>query len=83
MTCRGGPVCAEFYTERRTWVDVKTLPKHVRDSFLAAEDADFYEHHGLDWLGIIRSGIKNLIPGGMKSGRTLIDFCCAMLQILK
>lgn len=73
VTCRGGPVCAEFYTERRTWVDVKTLPKHVRDSFLAAEDADFYEHHGLDWLGIIRSGIKNLIPGGMKSGASTIS----------
>ena len=73
VTCRGGPVCAEFFTERRTWVDVKTLPKHVRDSFLAAEDADFYEHHGLDWLGIIRSGIKNLIPGGMKSGASTIS----------
>ena len=73
VTCRGGPVCAEFYTERRTWVDVKTLPKHVRDSFLAAEDADFYEHHGLDWLGIIRSAIKNLKPGGLKSGASTIS----------
>lgn len=73
VTCRGGPVCAEFFTERRTWVDVKTLPKHVRDSFLAAEDADFYEHHGLDWLGIVRSAIKNLKPGGLKSGASTIS----------
>jgi len=73
VTCRGGATCAEFFTERRTWVDVKTLPKHVRDAFLAAEDADFYEHHGLDWVGIARSAIKNLKPGGMKSGASTIS----------
>ncbi len=73
VTCRGGATCAEFFTERRTWVDVKTLPKHVRDAFLAAEDADFYEHHGLDWIGIARSAIKNLKPGGMKSGASTIS----------
>ncbi|MBL8918595.1 MAG: PBP1A family penicillin-binding protein [Myxococcaceae bacterium] len=73
VTCRGGAICAEFFTERRTWVDVKSLPKHVRDAFLAAEDADFYEHHGLDWIGIARSAIKNLKPGGMKSGASTIS----------
>ena len=73
VTCRDGQLCAEFYTERRTWVDVTTLPKHVRDSFLAAEDADFYQHDGLDYLGIIRSALKNLKPGGMKSGASTIS----------
>ncbi len=73
VTCRAGPVCAEFFTERRTWVDVKTLPAHVRDAFLAAEDADFYQHQGLDWFGIARSAIKNLKPGGMKSGASTIS----------
>ncbi len=73
VTCRGGATCAEFFTERRTWVDVKSLPPHVRDAFLAAEDADFYQHHGLDWLGIIRSAVKNLKPGGMKSGASTIS----------
>jgi penicillin-binding protein 1A len=73
VTCRGGSTCAEFFTERRTWVDVKSLPKHVRDAFLAAEDADFYDHHGLDWVGIARSAIKNLEPGGMKSGASTIS----------
>src|SRR5688572_2859377 len=42
--CKGGVVCAEFYRERRTWVDVTKLPEHVKFSFLAAEDADFYQH---------------------------------------
>lgn len=73
VTCRGGATCAEFFTERRTWVDVKSLPKHVRDAFLAAEDADFYQHGGLDFVGIVRSAVKNLKPGGMKSGASTIS----------
>ncbi|MGV3625340.1 MAG: penicillin-binding protein 1A [Archangium sp.] len=73
VTCRDNTICAEFYVERRTWVDVRTLPPHVRDAFLAAEDADFYSHQGLDYLGIIRSAVKNLRPGGMKSGASTIS----------
>lgn len=73
VQCRDGSTCAEFYVQRRTWVDITTLPKHVRDAFLAAEDADFYQHQGLDYLGIIRSAVKNLKPGGMKSGASTIS----------
>jgi penicillin-binding protein 1A len=73
VLCVDGQVCAEFFSERRTWVDITTLPKHVRDAFLAAEDADFYSHAGLDWLGILRSTIKNLKPGSMKTGASTIS----------
>ncbi len=73
VACRTGQVCAEFFTERRTWVDVRTLPKHVKDAFLAAEDADFYSHQGLDYVGILRSAVKNLRPGGLKSGASTIS----------
>lgn len=73
VACRDGSLCAEFYLQRRTWVDVTKLPKHVRDAFLAAEDADFYTHDGLDYLGILRSAVKNLKPGGMKSGASTIS----------
>ncbi len=52
---------------------MQTLPKHVRDSFLAAEDADFYQHDGLDYFGIVRSALKTLRPGGMKSGASTIS----------
>ena len=81
VNCRDGSICAEFYKERRTWVDVTKLPKHVRESFLAAEDADFYSHSGLDYAGILRSAVKNLKPGGMKSGASTISqqACRALL----
>jgi penicillin-binding protein 1A len=73
VTCSDGAVCAEYFTQRRTWVDITKLPKHVADSFLAAEDADFYSHAGLDWVGIARSSFKNLVPGRMKSGASTIS----------
>jgi len=72
VTCADGSICAEFYNERRTLVRIEDLPKHVRDAFLAAEDADFYKHEGLDPFGITRAAIKNLIPGSRKSGASTI-----------
>jgi penicillin-binding protein 1A len=82
VTCRDGSVCAEFFVQRRTWVDVTKAPKHVRDAFLAAEDADFYQHQGLDYVGIARSALKNLKPGGMKSGASTISQQACRLLLL-
>lgn len=82
VTCKDGSTCAEFYVQRRTWVDITKAPKHVRDSFLAAEDADFYQHQGLDYLGIVRSALKNLRPGGMKSGASTISQQACRLLLL-
>src|SRR5215472_1208810 len=46
VTCADGNVCAEYFLERRTLVHATTLPAHVRNAFLAAEDADFYNTKG-------------------------------------
>ncbi len=74
VTCADGKVCAEFFRERnrRTLVRIEDMPKHVRDAFLAAEDADFYKHEGLDFFGITRAAIKNVLPGYRKSGASTI-----------
>jgi penicillin-binding protein 1A len=73
VTCKDGVVCAEFYRERRTWVDVTKLPDHVKYSFLAAEDADFYQHKGLDYLGMARAMLKALRPGSRAGGASTIS----------
>ena len=65
--------CAEFFRERRTWVDITTVPPHVKNAFLAAEDADFYQHDGLDFLGIVRAGLKALRPGKRAGGASTIS----------
>jgi penicillin-binding protein 1A len=72
VTCADGKVCAEYFLERRTLVDAAALPAHVRNAFLAAEDADFYRHEGLDYLGMVRAGIKALLPGGHLTGASTI-----------
>src|SRR5262249_55390452 len=43
-----GTMLGEFYVERRYLVPLDRIPNHVRLSFLAAEDADFYRHPGVD-----------------------------------
>ncbi|WP_205525577.1 penicillin-binding protein 1A [Pyxidicoccus trucidator] len=72
VTCADGSLCAEFAHERRTLIRVEDLPPHVRYAFLAAEDADFYKHQGLDPFGMARAAVKNLIPGSRKSGASTI-----------
>jgi penicillin-binding protein 1A len=72
VTCEDGSVCAEYFRERRTNVDTRLLPAHVRFAFLAAEDAEFYTHEGLDYLGMGRAVLKALLPGGHMTGASTI-----------
>src|SRR5512141_1395497 len=43
-----GSLIGEFYTERRYLVPLERVPSHLLKAFLAAEDARFYEHGGVD-----------------------------------
>src|SRR5690348_12869947 len=43
-----GTLIGEFYVERRYLVPLARVPMHVRLAFLAAEDAEFYRHRGVD-----------------------------------
>ncbi|MBT6116946.1 MAG: penicillin-binding protein 1A [Rhodospirillaceae bacterium] len=55
-----GRLLAEFATEKRVFVPIEAIPKRVIDAFLAAEDADFYEHPGVNPLSIARAALQNL-----------------------
>jgi penicillin-binding protein 1A len=72
VRCADGSVCAEYYLERRTVVPIGSLPQHVRNAFVAAEDADFYKHQGLDPVGMARAAVKSLLPGGRVTGASTI-----------
>ena len=62
-----GVVLAEFGEERRSLVKLTEVPKHVRQAILAAEDANFYEHSGVDWVAALRAAYTNTV-GGPRSG---------------
>lgn len=67
-----GSVISELFTERRTVVKVGDLPAHVKLAVLAAEDANFYEHTGLNYLGIARAFWVNLRHSKTKQGASTI-----------
>ncbi|MEY4668881.1 MAG: hypothetical protein RL518_1580 [Pseudomonadota bacterium] len=67
-----GSLMAEFYSERRYPVKFADVPDVVRKAFLAAEDASFYSHHGIDPVSILRAVIKNMQSGAVKQGASTI-----------
>ncbi|MBV9103111.1 MAG: PBP1A family penicillin-binding protein, partial [Candidatus Eremiobacteraeota bacterium] len=52
---RDGTLLATLYRENRIWIPIDRIPKMVRDAFIATEDRNFYQHHGVDFGGIIRA----------------------------
>ncbi len=69
---RDGEVIGEFYIERRIVVPLQRMPEHLVNAFIAAEDAKFFEHKGIDYLGILRALYKNLKSGRIVQGGSTI-----------
>lgn len=67
-----GSLVGEFYLERRIVVPVNQMPRKLIQAFVAAEDASFYQHKGIDYLGIVRAAVKNVISMRKKEGASTI-----------
>ena len=63
---------AYWYKERRWPVPISRMPDRLVQAFLAAEDARFYEHPGIDFMGVIRAILKNVEAGGIVQGASTI-----------
>ena len=61
----------EFGEERRSVMQLKDIPEVMKKTLLATEDDRFYEHGGVDYLGIMRAALHNLM-GGSKQGASTI-----------
>ncbi len=72
VLARDGTLLAELFTERRTVVSIASLPPQVKLAVLAAEDAGFYEHEGLNYYGILRAFLVNLRAGRTRQGGSTI-----------
>jgi penicillin-binding protein 1A len=72
VLARDGSVLAELFTQRRTVVSIGSLPPHVKLAMLAAEDAGFYEHEGLNYWGIARAMLVNLRSRSARQGGSTI-----------
>lgn len=75
-------VIGEIFTERRTVIPMSEVPRNVVLSVLAAEDADFYEHEGLDYTGILRAVGRDLMEGRAAQGGSTITQQVVKLMLL-
>jgi len=67
-----GQLIGEFGEERRTFVHVEDVPDVVKKAVLAAEDTRFFEHVGVDLVGVARAALVNLVAGGTEQGASTI-----------
>lgn len=63
VLARDGSVIGSFYRENRFLISLDQMPKMLPMAFLAAEDAEFYEHEGVNPVAIFRAFLINLQSG--------------------
>jgi penicillin-binding protein 1A len=62
----------QFGTEHRIFITYNQTPKMLVNAILSAEDERFFRHGGVDYIGIVRAAIGNLVSGHMQSGASTI-----------
>lgn len=72
LTDRNGTLMGELYADRRYLLAHDTIPPLVADAFIAAEDASFRAHFGVDLMGIGRAVVANLREGRRAQGASTI-----------
>ena len=76
-----GKLIAEYAIEKRLFIPYESIPKKIVNSFLSAEDKNFFAHPGVDAKGIVRAFIKNL--KNIKENRRLEGASTITQQIAK
>ena len=67
-----GALMGEFGEERRLLVGIAEVPEQLKHAILAAEDERFYQHTGIDYIGVARAAYSNLVQGGRRQGASTI-----------
>src|ERR671923_2943061 len=67
-----GTLIGEFGEERRAVVSITDVPASLKNAIIAAEDERFYEHAGIDYIGVLRAAYANLVAGGRRQGASTI-----------
>jgi len=67
-----GKLIAEFGEERRALVKIGDVPRPMIQAILAAEDERFYQHSGVDYVGVARAALSNFVSGGVRQGASTI-----------
>jgi len=65
-------VVGKFLMDNRIPISYEQIPKQLVNAFIAAEDAEFFQHKGIDYKGILRAMFKNLLAGRIVQGGSTI-----------
>src|SRR5256885_1412319 len=79
---RSGALIAQIGEQRRIPVGYDQLPDLVKHAFLAAEDERFFEHHGIDYFGVVRAVLIDLRSGDKSQGASTITMQAARNMFL-
>jgi penicillin-binding protein 1A len=66
-----GELIAQIGAERRNPVKYEQIPDVVKNAFIAAEDDQFFQHHGFDWKGVLRSMFVNVTSAETQGASTI------------
>ena len=79
---RSGALIAQIGEQRRIPVGYDQIPDLVKHAFLAAEDERFFEHHGIDYFGVVRAVLIDLLSGDKSQGASTITMQAARNMFL-
>jgi penicillin-binding protein 1A len=79
---RSGALIAQIGEQRRIPVSYDQIPELVKHAFLAAEDERFFEHHGIDYFGVVRAVLIDFISGDKTQGASTITMQAARNMFL-
>ncbi|HVH83499.1 MAG TPA: penicillin-binding protein 1A [Steroidobacteraceae bacterium] len=79
---RSGELIAQIGEQRRLPVSYAEIPELVKHAFVAAEDERFFEHHGIDYFGVIRAAVVDVISGHKTQGASTITMQAARNMFL-
>lgn len=82
IVARDGTLLAEYGEERRQFVPIERIPLTMKQALLSIEDARFYEHGAVDYAGIVRAALGNLVAGEHAQGASTISMQVARVFFL-
>ena len=65
---RNGEVIGEFYIQKRVFIDIQDMPKHLKDAAIASEDKRFRSHWGVDLQSFARAVVVNISSMSFRQG---------------
>ena len=78
---RDGKLMATIGDQRRIPVSYEQLPKKLVQAFLATEDDRFFQHHGIDYQGVLRAVVVDVISGDRRATAQMWIVVLALVRL--